>query len=84
MTPPDEVSGLHRASALRTACEQELGATTFAAVYEYLRSHPEEEEEDDDDEAMRGKLRMLMGESKLRLWPLVDQLIFLEEIADVA
>ena len=64
-----------------TVCEQELGAKTFAAVYEYLRSHPEEEE-DADDEAMRGALLQLMGESKLRLWPLVDQLIFLEEIAD--
>ena len=34
-----------------------------------------------DDEQMRDDLLRLMGESKLRWWPLVDQLVFLEDVA---
>ena len=42
----------------------------------------EAEGEDDDersDERMRSELLSILGESKLRLWPLVDQLVFLDE-----
>ena len=35
-----------------------------------------------DEDLMREELLVMMGESKLRLWPLVDQLIWLEELED--
>ena len=64
-----------RAAALRQMCVDELGASTFERVYSYLR----DAKDDADDEGMRADLMRLMGESKLRFWPLVDQLVFIED-----
>ena len=83
---PHGLAGAQRAAALREACRRELGVATFERVYAYLRRRDEEgveaEGEDDDercDERMRSELLSILGESKLRLWPLVDQLVFLDE-----
>ena len=82
--PPAELNG--RAFALREMCVEELGDALLDQVYTYL--HGQQHAADADaggyadaeyDERMRADLLQLMGESKLRLWPLVDQLVFLEE-----
>jgi hypothetical protein len=81
-SPPPELDG--RVGALRRAAVEELGAPTFDAVYRYLREQQLSADADGDgehDEAMRGDLMRIMGESKLRFWPLVDQLVFLEEMS---
>ena len=70
---PTAVEG--RAAALRQMCVEELGVPTFERVYGYLR----DQHDDEDDERMRADLMRIMGESKLRLWPLVDQLVFIED-----
>ena len=38
-----------------------------------------DDETGDEDELMRSDLQRLMGEQKLRWWPMVDQLVFLED-----
>ena len=83
---PHGLAGAQRAAALREACRRELGVATFERVYAYLRRRDDDggeaEGEDDDersDERMRSELLSILGESKLRLWPLVDQLVFLDE-----
>ena len=54
---------------------------TFDSVYAYLRAAQADSIDDDSgDERMRGDLLRMMGESKLRYWPLVDQLVFLEDM----
>ena len=79
--PPPELNG--RASALRDMCVQELGTALLERVYTYLREQQHAAEDlygdSEYDERMRADLLGLLGESKLRLWPLVDQLVFLEE-----
>lgn len=66
-------------------CEQELGADLFAQVYALLRSRQEGQLfAADYDAQMRDELRMLMGTAKLRFWPLVDQLIFCEDVEEDA
>tara|TARA_B110001452_G_scaffold239028_1_gene219844 strand:+ start:115 stop:345 length:231 start_codon:yes stop_codon:yes gene_type:complete len=55
------------------------GDATFKSVYRYLKSRAADAFAVDYDSRMRGDLLGLMGQEKLRLWPLVDQLIFVEE-----
>ena len=54
------------------------------AVRSYLRQRDDNGAMDEAaDTQMRADLLGLLGESKLRLWPLVDQLIFLEDCAEL-
>ena len=57
----------------------QLGPQVFGEVYSYLKSRAADAYAMDYDARMRDDLQRLMGASKLRFWPLVDQLIFCEE-----
>ena len=77
LPPPPELHG--RGGALREACLAGLGQPTFDKVYRYLLAPPHDPYSPDYDELMRQDLLGLMGESKVRLWPLVDQLLYCDE-----
>ena len=68
----------HLIRAARLQCRHELGQATFDEVYAYLRNCAADDSE--SDEQMRTDLLRIMGESKLRWWPLVDQLLFLDDV----
>lgn len=72
----------NRSAALREMCIRELGQGIFDAVHSYLRVSAYSD--GDNDEQMRDDLADIMGESKLRWWPLVDQIVFLEECGEEA
>ena len=67
-----------RSSARQGA--RQLGAEVFAAVYQYLRSKSADFYAADYDIQMRNDLLRICGEGRLRFWPLVDQLIFCEDV----
>ena len=69
-----------RSEQLRQACARQLGADIFAAVYKYLRSKSADFYAADYDIQMRNDLLRICGEGRLRFWPLVDQLIFCEDV----
>ena len=69
-----------RSEQLRQACTRQLGAEVFAAVYQYLRSKSADFYAADYDIQMRNDLLRICGEGRLRFWPLVDQLIFCEDV----
>ena len=69
-----------RAAVLRRECESQLGADVFGAVYAYLKSKAADAYATDYDTRMRDDLLGLMGPAMLRFWPLVDQLIFCEDV----
>ena len=69
-----------RSEQLRQACARQLGAEVFAAVYQYLRSKSADFYAADYDIQMRNDLLRICGEGRLRFWPLVDQLIFCEDV----
>lgn len=54
----------------------------FHCVYNYLKSKQADLYAADYDSSMRDELLKLMGPIKLRFWPLVDQLLFCEEIEE--
>ena len=76
--PPLEVASYAR--QLRAACVAELGEKTFSSVYDYLRRKERNACAEDDHQRMRADLLQILGESKLRYWPLVDKLIFCEGV----
>ena len=74
--------GLVRAARLRKLCEDELGTELFEKVYGFLKRRSNEfwMADDEREAEMQNALQGIMGQEMLRFWPLVDQLIFCEEV----
>ena len=58
----------------------QLGERIFEQAYRYLKAHSSDGfYAADYDDRIKQELQAIMGD-KLRFWPLVDQLIFCEEV----
>ncbi|KAL1510705.1 hypothetical protein AB1Y20_006999 [Prymnesium parvum] len=63
---------------LRAECVKEIGEDLFVQVYEYLKVYGSDNT--DFDEQMRRDLVSILGESKLKYWPLIDMYILSEDL----
>ena len=72
----------NRAAALRSICRAALGDDLFDRVYRLLCTRQANLYAADYDVRLRAELLTLMGEERLKYWPLVDQLLFLEELEE--
>lgn len=68
---------------LRQKCIENFGRDAFDDAYRYIRCHNEEDNpsqyHEDSEEEKMSRIRSIVGESKAKYIPLIDQLIFMED-----